>query len=136
METRFMEMIFPDRTNHYGTLFAGHALQMMAKAALVAASRYARRDMVAVSTERIQFKAPVRHGHLAELTARVTSTRPASLLVQVELVAEELKTGNRELSASGEFLMAALDDSGKLTRIEPAPDETGTTSLEETPQLP
>jgi len=25
-ETRFVEMVFPEQANHYGTLFGGHAL--------------------------------------------------------------------------------------------------------------
>ncbi len=36
-ETRFVEMIFPDLANHYGTLFGGNALSLMGKAAFVAA---------------------------------------------------------------------------------------------------
>jgi hypothetical protein len=32
-------MVFPGQTNHYGTLFGGVALAMLAKAAFVASSR-------------------------------------------------------------------------------------------------
>ena len=35
--TVLVEMIFPDQANHYGTLFGGHALALMARAAFVAA---------------------------------------------------------------------------------------------------
>ena len=38
--TRFVEMVFPDQANHYGTLFGGHALSLMGKAAFVAATRH------------------------------------------------------------------------------------------------
>ena len=34
---QMVEMIFPEQANHYGTLFGGHALALMAKAAFVAA---------------------------------------------------------------------------------------------------
>ena len=37
-ETRFVEMVFPEQANHYGTLFGGNALSLMGKAAFVAAS--------------------------------------------------------------------------------------------------
>ena len=33
-ETRFVEMVFPEQANHYGTLFGGNALSLMGKAAL------------------------------------------------------------------------------------------------------
>ena len=35
-------VVFPDRANHYGTLFGGHALSLMGKAAFIAATRHAR----------------------------------------------------------------------------------------------
>mgnify|MGYP003449498611 CR=1 FL=1 len=41
-ETRFVEMVFPEQANHYGTLFGGHALSLMGKAAFVSATRHAR----------------------------------------------------------------------------------------------
>jgi len=40
-ETRFVEMVFPEQANHYGTLFGGNALSLMGKAAFVAATRRA-----------------------------------------------------------------------------------------------
>jgi len=43
-ETRIVEMVFPNQADHYGTLFAGEALRLMDKAALVAASRHASGD--------------------------------------------------------------------------------------------
>src|SRR6266571_104338 len=57
-----IEMVFPDQTNHYGTLFGGHALRLMDKAAFVAASRYARRVVVTACSERVDFKKAVHHG--------------------------------------------------------------------------
>ena len=40
--TRFVELVFPEQANHYGTLFGGAALSLMGKAAFVAATRRAR----------------------------------------------------------------------------------------------
>ena len=38
-EARMLEIVFPDHTNHLGTLFGGQALAWMDKAAFIAASR-------------------------------------------------------------------------------------------------
>src|SRR5437879_9445451 len=81
-----IEMAFPDQTNHYGTLFGGHALRLMDKAAFVAASRYARKTVVTACSERVDFQAAVRHGSLVELTARVIATGRSSMTVSVDLV--------------------------------------------------
>ncbi len=38
-ETRIVEMVFPNQTNHYGTLFGGDALRLMDMAAFVTTRR-------------------------------------------------------------------------------------------------
>src|SRR3546814_8807224 len=57
--TLFVEMIFPEQANHYGTLFGGTALSLMGKAAFVAASRRARRAVVMATSDKIEFHMPV-----------------------------------------------------------------------------
>lgn len=57
-ETRFVEMVFPEQANHYGTLFGGHALSLMGGI---------RRRHAARPPER-------RHGHLGQ--NRVPRTDP------------------------------------------------------------
>lgn len=119
-----IEMVFPDQTNHYGTLFGGHALRLMDKAAFVAASRYARRTVVTACSERVDFRNAVHHGNLVELTAQVVATGQSSMTVQVELFAEDLVSGARRLCAQGKFVLVALDDQGKPTAIRSASSET------------
>lgn len=112
-----IEMVFPEHTNHYGTLFGGHALRLMDKAAFVAASRYARRNVVTACSERVDFKNAVHHGNLVELTARVVATGRSSMTVEVELFAEDLLSGERRLCAQGKFVLVALDKNGKPADI-------------------
>ena len=57
-ETRFVEMVFPEQANHYGTLFGGHALSLMGKAAFVSATRHARQSVVMATSDRIEFHEP------------------------------------------------------------------------------
>jgi acyl-CoA hydrolase len=45
------------------------------------------------------FRAAVRHGSLVELSARVVTTGRTSMTVSVDLVAEDLLSGNRQLCA-------------------------------------
>ena len=107
-----IEMVFPDQTNHYGTLFGGHALRLMDKAAFVAASRYSRRTVVTACSERINFKNAAQHGNLIELNAWVISTGRSSMTVAVKLHAEDLLSGERRLCAEGRFVLVALDEEG------------------------
>lgn len=116
-ETRIVQMVFPNQTNHYGTLFGGDALRLMDMAAFVTASRHARRPVVTASSERIDFHVPVRLGQLAEVLGRVTSTGRTSLTVEVELWAEDLLTGKRELCTKGNFVLVAVDERGRPAPI-------------------
>lgn len=118
-EARLVEMVFPEQTNHYGTLFGGQALALMDKAAFVVASRYARRTVVTASSEKCDFHVPVRQGQLVELLARVVATGRTSMTVEVDLVSEDLLTGDRQLGTRGRFVMVALDAHGKPTTVPP-----------------
>lgn len=116
-EARLVEMVFPEQTNHYGTLFGGQALALMDKAAFVVASRYARRTVVTASSEKCDFHVPVRQGQLVELVTRIVATGNTSMTVEVDLYSEDLLTGDRQLGTRGRFVLVALDAHGKPTRV-------------------
>jgi uncharacterized protein (TIGR00369 family) len=118
-EARLIEIVFPEQTNHYGTLFGGQALALMDKAAFIAASRYARRAVVTASSERVDFHVPVRQGQLVELLARVVATGRTSLTVEVKLYSEELLSGERKLCTQGRFVLVAVDPEGRKSPVLP-----------------
>lgn len=110
---RFVELVFPDQANHYGTLFGGNALSLMGKAAFVAATRHARCAVVMASSDNVQFETPVRVGELAELTSWVSRSGRSSMTVNVEVTAETLVTGERRRAMHGSFEMIAVDEAGR-----------------------
>lgn len=118
-EARFLELVFPDQANHYGTLFGGHALSLMGKAAFVAATRRARRPVVMATSEKVEFHMPVRVGELVELCARVERVGSSSMTVVVDMTAEALVSGQRRLAVRGSFEMVAVDEAGCPVAIAP-----------------
>jgi len=116
-QTCFVELIFPEQANHYGTLFGGNALSLMAKAAFVAATRRARCAVVMATSDKVQFHEPVRVGELVELIARVERVGRSSMTVAVEVTAETLVTGRRRIDMRGSFEMVAVDDAGRPARV-------------------
>jgi acyl-CoA hydrolase len=108
-DTRMVEMVFPNQTNHYGTLFGGHALELMDKSAFITASRFARKSMVTASSERIDFQSPVKQGYLVEVIGRIIRRGKSSVVVNVELHGEDLLSGDRHLCAHGNFVLVAVD---------------------------
>jgi acyl-CoA hydrolase len=117
VEATMTEMVFPDHTNHLGTLFGGQALAWMDKAAFVAASRYARRTVVTARSERIDFHTAVPTGALVRLLARVVATGRTSVQVEVEMHRENLLDGDCALATRGRFTMVALDEHGRPTPV-------------------
>lgn len=107
MQTQMVEMIFPEQANHYGTLFGGNALALMAKTAFVAASRHAGCSVVMARSEQVDFATPIRVGEILELTGRVIRTGRTSMTVEV------LGQTATRPALRGRFVMVAVDDAGR-----------------------
>ncbi len=107
---KLIELVFPQQTNHYGTLYGGTALALMDKTGFLAASRCARRTLVTASSQRIDFLAPARKGQIVELIGTIERVGTTSITTAVELHAEDLLTGARTLCAHGSFAFVAVDD--------------------------
>jgi acyl-CoA hydrolase len=112
-----IEMIFPERANHYGTLFGGNALALMAKAAFVAATRRAGGAVVMARSDRVDFATPIRVGEMLELRAAVTRVGRSSMSVAVTGETEDMTTGERRAVLSGRFEMVAVDAAGRPRAI-------------------
>ena len=116
-QARLLHMVFPDHTNHLGTLFGGQALAWMDMSAFIVASRYARTTVVTARSEQVDFHVPVRQGQLVELVARVGEVGRSSIQVEVELHAEDALAGTRQLCTRGRFIMIALDAAGRPAAV-------------------
>jgi acyl-CoA hydrolase len=129
-QTRFVEMIFPEQANHYGTLFGGHALSLMGKAAFVAATRRARQSVVMAASGKIEFHEPIRVGELVELVASVARIGRSSMTIAVDMIREDLINGRRQSAVHGTFEMVAVNEFGRpvpivqQTAIEEIKEET------------
>ncbi|MBN9248830.1 acyl-CoA thioesterase [Hyphomicrobium sp.] len=116
-ETRFVEIVFPEQANHYGTLFGGTALNLMSKAAAIAAARRAGGSVVMARSDRVDFHMPVAVGQIVELVARVERVGRSSMTVSVEVVAETLGKKDRKVAMRGSFEMVAIDENGRPLAI-------------------
>lgn len=90
---------------------------MMDLTAFITGSRYTRKMLVTASSEKIDFKVPIKHGQLAEFIGRVVKTGATSITVEVEMYGEDLLSGKRQLSARGNFILVAIDKKGKPVKI-------------------
>ena len=112
-ETRFAEIVFPEQANHYGTLFGGTALNLMSKAAAIAAARRAGGSVVMARADRVDFHLPVLVGQLGDRVARVERVGRSSMTVRVEVISETLGKGDCKVAMRGSFEMVAVDENGR-----------------------
>lgn len=109
-ETKLVKAVFPNTTNHYDTLFGGTALQLMDEVAFVSATRYSRKKMVTVKSDKVDFKNPIPSGSIIELIAYVKSVGTTSLVVHVDIFLEEMYAEERRKVIEGEFTFVAIDE--------------------------
>ncbi len=116
-ETHIFKAVFPNTTNHMDTLFGGTAMQLMDEVAFITATRFARKKMVTVSTDKIDFNVAIPSGTIIELIGKVTKMGNTSLHVSVEIFMENMFNDQRILAIIGEFIFVALDENKKPVKI-------------------
>lgn len=118
---RLIEVVFPEHTNHYGTLFGGQALQLLSKAAFLSGRSFVRGDVVMARCSEVLFHAPVRLGSTLVLDTQVSRVGRSSLTVRVAGSVQDVATEALTRVLDGEFEMVAVDAAGRPTRLASAP---------------
>jgi acyl-CoA hydrolase len=109
-DLRMVDMVFPEQTSHYGSLYGGNALAIMGKAAFVAATRRCRKAVVLASSQRVDFTNQIQRGEVVELVPQVIKAGRSSMTVEVQIWAENLQSGKRRSCGQGTFIMVAVDE--------------------------
>lgn len=115
--TSVSKVIFPTTTNHHDTLFGGTALAWMDEVSFITATRFCRKRLVTVSTEKINFTHPIPSGTIVELVGKVSRVGRTSLTVNVSIFLEDMYREGREEVIHGQFNFVPVDDNGKPTPI-------------------
>ena len=110
------ELVLPALANHHGTLFAGQGLQLMAKAAFLAARSLAQREVVMAGVTSVEFLSPIPVGQRVTLRAWVSRVGRSSMTVCVTGLAE-LPGMPAEEALKGLFEMVAIDMNGRPATI-------------------
>lgn len=126
-----VDMVWPDQSNHHGTLFGGAGLSILDRNAFILGSRVLRGSVVTAAVGELQFLAPAPAGQLVECHARVTRIGRRSATVHTRLVAEDLLSGARVDCLSGDFVMVRRDEPAPppATPSMPHTAPTGTDTL-------
>jgi acyl-CoA hydrolase len=105
-------IVLPPDTNTYGTLFGGKLMADIDDVAAIAATRHARKHVVTASSDSVDFLHPIKEGYSICLEAFVSWTHRTSMEVFVKVIAENLLTGERKVSAVSFLTFVAVDEEG------------------------
>ena len=114
---RMIDIVLPDSTNHYGTLFAGNVVALIVRAAFLGATQFSKQKVVLAGIDQIDCLLPIKLGSIVELVAQVINTGKSSINIKVELFSKNSNFDGGELAAKGYLNLAAVDENGKPIQI-------------------
>jgi acyl-CoA hydrolase len=115
--SEMLQVVLPNDTNPLGNALGGTVMHWIDLVAAVTAHRHCRRPVVTVSMERLDFRAPIRLGHVVALKARLHYVGRTSMEVGVDVFAEDPQTGRQQQTSSALVTYVALDDRGRPTAV-------------------
>lgn len=110
-ETHVFKAVFPGQTNHHNTMFGGSVLYLMDEIAFMAATRFCRKPIVTVSSDKVDFNQAIPAGTLVELIGTVVRVGRTSLDVRVDVYVESMYRDGREKAITGTFTLVAINES-------------------------
>src|SRR3989338_1494831 len=116
-ETMLSEVMMPVHANHYGSVHGGTILKLVDEAALVVATKHARKNIVMASMDHIVFEHPVNIGDMLNIKARLCYVGTSSMDIEVEIETEKLKEGRVLKVGSAHLTMVALDERSRPTEV-------------------
>jgi acyl-CoA hydrolase len=114
-----VEIVLPNDANPLGNILGGKVMHLMDIAGAIAAIRHARRHVVTVAVDSLDFLHPIRVGQHILLRAHVTCAFRTSMEVEVRVFLEDPLTGARRQTSSAYLTYVALDPEGRPARVPP-----------------
>jgi acyl-CoA hydrolase len=110
-------LMLPQDANPQGNVYGGTIMKLMDSIAGAVAALHARKNVVTVSIDQMNFYAPVYIGNLLVLKAAVNYVGKTSMEVGVRIEARSLQTGEVMHTGSSYLTFVALDELGRPTEV-------------------
>ena len=118
-QTTLTELMIPSYANFGGKIHGGILLSLMDKVAYACASKHAGAYCVTVSVDEVEFLQPVEVGELVHLKASVNYVGNTSLVVGIQVTAENVKNHTIKHTNTSYFTMVAKGDDDKPSQVPP-----------------
>ncbi len=121
---KLAQLMSPQHANNYGYVHGGVIMRLVVEAGGLACMRHAQHRLVMVVVDRMTFREPISLGELVTLTAEVGYVGRTSMEAEVQVVAENLITGECTHTNTAYMVYVALDDEGRPCPVPPLLPET------------
>ena len=118
------QLMQPEHANNLGNVHGGWIMKLVDEAGALACMRHAQRRVVTVAIDSMVFRQPIKISDLVILNAEVTYAGRTSMVVEVQVQAENPITGERTHTNTAYLVYVALDDNGRPTAVPPLKAET------------
>lgn len=122
--TLLTELMIPAYSNFGGKVHGGFMLSLMDKAAYACATRHSQTYCVTVAMDDIDFRYPVEVGDLVTLEASIHFVGNTSMVVGIEVHAENTVKGETHHTNTSYVTMVAQDENGVSCQVPPLLLET------------
>ena len=85
----------------------------MDEVSFICATRFSRKKVVTVSSDKVDFAKSIPEGTIVELVASIKSVGKTSCVVNVDIFMEEMYSKKRDKVVSGSFTFVAINDQKK-----------------------
>ena len=107
--TEMTQLVLPQHANVHGSLLGGTVMHWVDLAAAIVANRHSRRPVVTAAFDEMAFLAPVMVGQVALIHARMTLVDKSSMEIRVDVVSEDVLSGERRKTGTAFVTFVALD---------------------------
>ena len=111
------QLMQPEHANHHGNVHGGWIMKLVDEAGALACMRHAQTRVVTVAVDSLVFREPIKIGDLVTFTAEVTYTGRTSLEAEVQVIAENIITGERTHTNTAYLVYVGLDENNRPTTI-------------------
>jgi len=109
----------PRDANAAGDIFGGWVMAQMDSASGIRAAERARGRVVTAAVKEMSFEKPVKVGDTLCVYTRIDRVGRTSMVLKVEAWAQRYLSHDMEMVTRGEFVMVALDATGRPTPVPP-----------------
>jgi len=118
------EFVLPNDTNTLNNLMGGRMMHWMDIVSAIASQKHCNNVVVTASVDNVSFSRPIKLGNVVTLKAQVTRSFSSSMEIYIEVWAEDIPSGHKELSNKAFFTFVAVDKEGNKVPVPEVIPET------------